>query len=68
MSKQSLWIHKGAGHYIGSLIIVSADSKETAEIIMREKLDSAGLKSEPLEVKPLEVKENFTLIFDNGDY
>jgi predicted secreted hydrolase len=68
ITNPKLWIHRGQGHYIGSLVVVNAESKEAAEKITRRQLDEAGLKSEPVEIQPLEIKENSVLIFHNGDY
>lgn len=64
----SLWIHRGAGHYIGSLVIVCAETKGDAEEIIREQLDKSGLKDEPLEVTEAIFSKNSVIVCDDGDY
>jgi hypothetical protein len=64
----SLWIHRGAGHYIGSLVIVCAENKGDAEAIIREQLDKCGLKDEPLEVTEAAFSKNSVIVCNDGDY
>ena len=64
----SLWIHHGAGHYIGSLVIVCAENKGDAEAIIREQLDKCGLKDEPLEVTEAVFSKNSVIVCNDGDY
>ena len=64
-----LYVHTGKGHCIGSHAIAWAGSKKTAEKLIREALDSGGLKGEPLDVVCVGALESPMLIyFDNGDY
>ena len=64
----SLWIHRGDGHYTGSLVIVCAENKEDAEVIIREQLDKSGLKNEPLDVTKAVFSKNSVIVCDDGDY
>ena len=64
----SLWIHRGAGHYIGSLVIVCAENKTDAETIIRDQLDKIGLKEEPLEVTEVVFSKNSVIVCKDGDY
>lgn len=63
-----LWIHRGEGHYIGSLVIVCAENKADAEAIIREQLDKCGLKDEPLEVTEAAFSKNSVIVCNDGDY
>ena len=64
----SLSQDKGPGHHIGSLVIVSADSRVVAEEAIRNQMDKAGLSSEPLNVEVVELENGRVLHFDDGDY
>jgi len=63
-----LWIHRGAGHNVGSLVIVCAETKADAESIIREQLNKSGLKHEPLAVTQAAFSKNSVIVCDDGDY
>jgi len=64
----SLFIHEGPGFYIGSTVIVSADSRMSAESLIRKELDATGLTNEKLNVRLLDDEPNTVLFSRNGDY
>ena len=63
-----LWIHEGNGHYIGSLVIVCADSREQAEALIRKELDDSGLRKERLDVHEAELESGKVIVSKDGDY
>lgn len=67
-SPSTLWIHRGAGHYIGSSVLVCAENRIVAETLIRKQLDKVGLKNEPLEVSEVPLQQNSVITWDNGDY
>lgn len=62
-----IYIHEGKGHFIGSKAIVLAKSRKTAEALIRQELDSSGLKKEVLNIRENEILPGL-IYFDNGDY
>lgn len=67
-SRVPLWLHRGPGHYIGSLVIVCARAKEDAESIVREQLDSCGLRSEQVSIEEVPISEGSVIVCESGDY
>lgn len=63
----NIFVHQGKGHYIGSVAIVVADSEREAGEVVRSKLDEAGLKDEPLNIRSHVIAPSL-VYFDNGDY
>ena len=63
-----IWIHTGAGHWVGSAVIVCADNKATAAAMIREELDKRGLGKEPLDIKKYPTAKNAVIHCDSGDY
>lgn len=63
----NIYKHTGPGHYVGSCVIVRANSQEEAEQIIRAQLDFSGLADEPLNVH-LVNWEVQVIHFDDGDY
>jgi len=65
-----LFKHCGDGHHLGSVVIVWAGSKKTAEKMIRSELDSHGLSDEELNIEVLdELTRTPQLIYeDDGDY
>jgi hypothetical protein len=66
--RNKLYIHNGAGHYIGSRVIVCATCREDAESLIRNELDKAGLRDEPLNVTEAKFSKNMVILFEDGDY
>ena len=64
----SLWIHRGPGHYIGSMVLVCAENKSDAESLIRNELDKCGLKNEPLEVTQAVFSKNSVIVCEDGAY
>lgn len=64
-----LYIHRGAGHWTGSKIIVWAGSRKTAEKLVRETLDEHRLPEEVLDVEELMElgKQPVIIHVDDGD-
>lgn len=65
-----IYIHKGPGMYIGSVIIVTAKSRRKARALIRKQLKALGLNLEAADisiVEVLELKEGVVFAFD-GDY
>lgn len=63
----NIYKHTGAGHWIGSVVIVIADCQEHAEIMIRSELDYIGLSDEGLNVE-LVSTDNGIIHSENGDY
>ena len=63
-----LWIHQGNGHYVGSICVVLADTKEDAEALVSAQLISSGLTNELPDVTEYKRKNNTVVYFDDGDY
>jgi len=63
-----IYKHIGAGHYIGSCVIVVAEDEETAKTTIRKILDDEGLEDEPLNVAQMPTKPNTIVYKHNGDY
>lgn len=64
-----IYIHHGAGHYIGSKVIVLATNHQQAIDMIRKQLGESGLKNE--EIKHLvvvEIDKPCIVLSDNGDY
>lgn len=66
----NIYIHNGAGHYIGPVVIVLAPSLAIAEAMIRQELDLVGLKEEELDVCQMGIGVSSTrLVYSyNGDY
>jgi hypothetical protein len=59
--------HEGSGFYIGSCVIVIADSLDMARILVENELFRMGLSDENAE--PVEVDTRDNIIYSyNGDY
>ncbi len=65
---KKLFIHHGKGHYIGSTVIVYADSIEKASTLIRTTLDEVGLREEPLNIREIKAKNNSLIYCHDGDY
>lgn len=66
--KNKLYIHEGAGHYIGSTVIVCAENFEEAKKLIKQELIDWGLPNEELNVEEIQIKKNTTIYVCNGDY
>lgn len=62
-----LYKHEGKGFYIGSCIIVIADSVESATILIENELFRMGLSDEKVEVFEIDTKDGIVYA-NNGDY
>lgn len=63
-----IYKHEGAGHYIGSCVIVVSDSEDSARKMIHKILDANGLNEELLCVSEIEIKNNLIIHIHNGDY
>lgn len=63
-----IYKHEGQGHYIGSCIVVVADSMRQARKMIKEKLDEMGLTKEGLEIKSIGIKAGTIVVAQSGDY
>jgi len=64
-----IYTHEGNGHYIGSAVVVIAGSKQTAELLIRDFLDSSGLSEEKLDIKTEDLPKAGKVIYAvDGDY
>ena len=63
-----IYKHTGAGHYIGSCVIVVAVQKRTANSVIRRYLNSNGLKDEKLNVEEVQFADGSIVHSVNGDY
>lgn len=62
-----IYKHTGNGHYIGSAMIVVAESMEEALTMIRKMLDENGLINEALNVTEHKVRKG-VVYENNGDY
>lgn len=62
-----IYKHTGNDHYIGSAMIVVAESMEEAETVIRDLLDKNGLPDEALNITEYKVKKG-VIHEQNGDY
>ena len=62
-----IYKHTGSGHYIGSAMIVVAESMEEASNVIRGLLDENGLPNEALNITEYKVKKG-VIHEQNGDY
>ena len=62
-----VYTHIGAGHYIGSAIIVIAEHESDAIETIRNELNKNGLQRENLKITEQEIKP-CVLYVNNGDY
>lgn len=62
-----IYTHTGAGHYIGSTIIVIAEHESDAIEVIRNELNKSGLLHENLQITEQEIKP-CVLYVDDGDY
>lgn len=67
-----IYKHLGTGHYIGSCIVIVANSKKDAENIIRKELDESGLKTEMLDITTYPIpkyrKRPLIIHSDSGNY
>ena len=64
----SLFKHTGHGHFLGCVIIVEADDRETAGTLVRKELAACGLPTEKVSILPLVQVCNTVIYTDDGDY
>lgn len=62
-----LYKHEGKGFYIGSCIIVMAESFEMATILIENELFDMGLSDEKVNVVELDIRDGIVYSY-NGDY
>lgn len=63
-----IYKHTGNGHYIGSCIIVVADSLENAISLIQTILIEVGLPNEKIQIEEFEIQPNTVILDANGDY
>lgn len=63
-----IYKHTGNGHYIGSVVIVTAKERQSAEQLIRVYLDSCGLQKEELDIEEIDIEDIKIIHSDNGDY
>lgn len=64
---KKIYIHRGKGHYIGSIVIVIASSRAEAETLINDVLVFNNL-DEPLDIEENPIKNNEVIYIDTGDY
>ena len=62
-----IYKHEGKGFYIGSCIIVVADTIEMAKILIENELFRMGLSDEKAEPIEIDIRDNIVYSY-NGDY
>jgi len=68
MNKLSIWIHEGPGHYIGSTIVVIAESEMSARLLIRQELILNGLEDEDIKLHRKDIDKEYVILSQNGDY
>ena len=64
-----IYIHEGHGHYIGSTVVVIAESEDDARELIRMRLDEMGLHEEPIDIVKIKNIETFSIVYSNdGSY
>jgi hypothetical protein len=66
-----VYVHEGSGHWIGSCIVVLAESPLQAVEMIRKELDDGGLPNEPVTIQGLReytLNQPKLIHVDNGDY
>ncbi len=63
----NLYKHEGKGFYIGSCVIVMAESIEMATVLIDNELNSMGLSDETINIVELDVRDGI-VYSHNGDY
>jgi len=63
-----IYKHTGNGHYIGSCILITANSRSEARRIIRGILDKNGLKKEQLSLDEYPIDTLGVIHVANGDY
>lgn len=63
-----IYKHEGSGHYIGSVVIVPAESMTDAEEVIEKYLIDNGLPNEELNVVEIEIDNCQIIYAQNGDY
>ena len=65
-----IYKHEGSGHYIGSCVIVSAEDYPAGYQMIREKLDSMGLRDEKADIKEVvgALESGTVILSQSGDY
>lgn len=62
-----IYKHEGNGFYIGSCVIVVANTIEMAEILIENELFRMGLSDEKAEPIEIDIRDNIIYSY-NGDY
>jgi hypothetical protein len=62
-----IYKHEGKGFYIGSCVIVVANTIEMAEILIENELFRMGLSDEKAEPIEIDIRDNIIYSY-NGDY
>jgi len=63
-----IYKHEGPGHYIGSCIIVLANSYGEAVHMIQEELIKTGLPNEKLDIEEFKIDQPKFIYKHNGDY
>lgn len=63
-----IYKHEGPGHYIGSCIIVLANSYGEAIHMIKDELIKTGLPDDELNVESFEINQTKFIYKHNGDY
>lgn len=63
-----VYIHRGAGFYIGSTVVVLAETKREARALIKEELKLMGLGEELDIQESYPVTASMVVLADNGDY
>ena len=67
--KMKLYKHQGAGHFIGSVVLVVANSTSEAVDMIRKELDEYGLSKETVDiVEEINILPDTVVHVDDGDY
>jgi len=63
-----IYVHEGAGVYVGSVVVVCAKSRKTADKLIRKELDLFGLKDEQISIENINDLKTSSVIYSfNGD-
>lgn len=64
----NIYKHEGKGHYIGSVVIVVAETLSDAKEFIEQYLIDNGLPNEELNITEMPIVDSRIIYAQNGDY
>lgn len=67
-SNMNIYKHEGNGHYIGSVVVVTAENLSDAKELIEKYLIDNGLPNEELNIVEIPIVDCRIVYAQNGDY